>query len=425
MVLFPLSLVKGAFVIRLMDFIIIPMWVVLGLMMIQGKIRLFKLISLDYVFLGTAVLMVLNAYYAATSNTIIAFQDWERSIAVYFIYRVFFENGLVTKKGIIRIYVFLGVVIVGIALLQYITNSSIGNISFLLGEAEENFARSTRGSDIRRVSGPCKSSNIYGQVLPILAGSVVAGIFKANWLKPKDIRKLILGLMFVAFAILALLATISRGALLIFIFFSFITFMMGTSFVKKVISSTIFLPFIAGGFAALYFSGIAAFTNFVNRAEQAGDTSDASRVLFLLFSYEIIDEPKVILIGTGISSFFAALEDYGVNTKIYLPEIAREDITYGVHNVFILMFVEAGIFMFLSIVFIYLYSLIMSIRNYLKFKTTENLYLAGIMIAFFIPLNAYISPISISVLPLFLSLVAMVASSKKLDGIEKMKLAKA
>jgi hypothetical protein len=72
MVLLPLSLVKGAYVIRLMDFIIFPMWMVLGLMMIQGKVRLFKFISLDYVFLGTAVLMVLNAYYAASDNTIIA-----------------------------------------------------------------------------------------------------------------------------------------------------------------------------------------------------------------------------------------------------------------------------------------------------------------------------------------------------------------
>jgi O-antigen ligase len=288
-----------------------------------------------------------------------------------------FENGLVTKKGIIKLYVILGVIIVIIALLQYITNSSIGNISFLLGDREETFARSTRGSDIRRVSGPCKSSNIYGQILPILAGSVVAGIFRANW--KKDIKKLTLGLMFMSFAILALLATISRGALAIFFFFSLVTFVLGTSFVKKIISTTIFGPFIVVGFAALYFSGIAAFTNFVSRAEQAGDTSDVSRVLFLAFGYEIIDEPKVMLIGTGISSFFSGLEAHGVNTKIYHPELAREDIGYGVHNVFILMYLEAGIFMFLSIVFIYFFSLFMSIKNYINYKTTENLYLAGIM----------------------------------------------
>ncbi|MGK0388472.1 MAG: hypothetical protein ACI94Y_001202 [Maribacter sp.] len=421
MVLLPLSLVKGAYVIRLMDFIIFPMWVVLGLMMIQGKVRLFKFISLDYVFLGTAVLMVLNAYYAASDNTIMAFQDWERSIAVYFIYRVLFENGLVTKKGIIRLYVILAVIMIIIALLQYITNSSIGNISFLLGEKEEGFARSTRGSDIRRVSGPCKSSNIYGQILPILGGAVVAGIFRANW--KKDIKKLVLGLMFISFALLALLATISRGALAIFIFFSLVTFALGTSSVKKIISTTIFGPFIVVGFAALYLSGMAAFTNFVDRAEQAGDTSDVSRVLFLAFGYEIIDEPKVILIGTGISSFFAGLEEHGINSRLYKPELAREDIGYGVHNVFILMYLEGGIFMFLSIVFIYFFSLFLSIKNYMNHKTTENLYLAGIMAAFFIPLNAYVSPISISVLPLFLTVIAMIASSKKLDGIEKLKLA--
>lgn len=420
-VLLPLSLIKGAYVIRLLDFIIFPMWAILGLLMIQGKIRLFKFISIDYLLLGTAVLMFFNVYYAASDNTIRSFLDWERSMAVYFIYRILFENGLISKKGITKLYVGLAVVMIIIAILQYITNSSIGNISFLLGDREEGFARSTRGSDIRRVSGPCKSSNIYGQVLAIMAGSVVASIFRANWLK--DFKKLILGLIFIAFATLALLATISRGALAIFAFFSIMTFVLGTSLVKKIISSTVFGPFVIGGIAALYFSGIAAFTNFVNRAEQAGETSDASRVILLLFGYEIIDEPKVMLIGTGISSFFPGLEQHGVNTRIYLPEVAREDITYGVHNVFILMYLEGGIFMFISFVLIYFISLFLSIKNYMKYKTPENLYLAGIMIAFFIPLNTYISPISISVFPLFLSLIAMIASSKKMDSIEKMKLA--
>lgn len=275
-----------------------------------------------------------------------------------------------------------------IGLGQFINGSSLG-LSFL-GETQgvaglvgSNFA-SLGGEVFLRASGTFPHPNVS-------AGFYLSTFFFAYILTKllqnphKILTKITMILSFI-FTIF----TFSRTVILLFVLIFVITFLSKISLKKKAFSFS--LPLLFERFATIF---------------SKTDSSWTERIDLAKASFTVIKQNWIM--GTGLGNFVKGMEDFYPTTSRSLP------LLQPVHNIFLLLFSELGLFGFLS--FLYLFFEIFK-KNYKKSTIFSFLIFLSILVLGMID-HYLVSLPQGQIIFFFLLFLAIVESQEKLKQYKK------
>jgi O-antigen ligase len=228
----------------------------------------------------------------------------------------------------------------GIGVLQVLRGTSLG-LSFL---GESQVVAGMRGSSFVDLGGRA-FLRAYG-TFPhpnVLAGFLILGILVGVLCSKRSAG---LGVSLVILSLGVLVLTFSRVAFLVAVIILFLLFLRSISSAKVKEFSI---------FPLLFFQ---RFTNLLG----GGDRSWSERVDLLKSSMEVIKEN--FFLGTGLGNSIRAMEDY-------IPRSSNGIlILQPVHNVFLLLFSELGVFGFVSFFYILIRIFLENFKRLTYFKIT-------------------------------------------------------
>jgi len=226
----------------------------------------------------------------------------------------------------------------GIGIVQVLRGASL-SFSFL---GESQVVSGMQGSSFidlggrifLRAYGTFAHPNLFAGFLIL---SLLVGILSSKKIPGFGVTLKILSLLLLPF-------TFSRSAVLIAVFILLLLLLKGISKTRQNILSISPLLFLE------------RFTNLI----KGGDNSWKDRVSLLKSSLEVIKEN--FLLGTGFGRFVKAMEDY-------VPRTSRGILlNQPVHNIFVLIFAELGIFGFLSFFYVLIKLFLDNFKRFTFFK---------------------------------------------------------
>lgn len=399
----PAATRMGEIVIRVDDFVLLPIGLVILLGNILGSFSTSRWNSIDrYLALLLVVFLLSTIVSSHFHNSLNAFLDFLRCSLVYYYVRLSIANGLWDKNSLIRILGFLGIGLTLIGVVQYVTNSDFGYFLKYIGESTDSAYVGESG--FLRIKGTVKNTNIYGQWLMFLVLP-----FCIQWvLAKKSIHYKVVGVLFFLLMLFCVLATVSRGVLL----FLMITILV---FCNKQFNAYWKLSFSVLGAIMLVvilfsvdYSSLPLVDNFV--ARKIINEGDSNRSAYLDFGIKVFLRPKVVFFGTGLNSLFPALVEYGVFTDGFKTWLDYSTITDAIHNAFAKILVETGLFGFGLFSVLYL-KLLMLGRKLMKWRRDiDTAVFFALMVGLIVPFNVYNSTIGFNVWFIVLVYIAMFVS---------------
>jgi len=280
--------------------------------------------------------------------------DWFRYLSIYMISRSLFESELIKSKEFANTLSWMGVVLMLVGLIQAVTNTQFGLINNYFGGSfdDGSGAKVAWNTVVNRVSGTTPNSNVYAMWIMFFFGFALVRVFVGKRYK--------MFFLWVALGGFTMASTLSRGGVSAFFLFLAIVLLMNY---KKLVDSRYVFSLAAATLAAIVIAvtgiyltelGIEQiFDSFMVRVDQAGGDAGAAagRMDSVLVGFDVIfNSAKVLLFGTGGSNF-----PHG----------------YFVHNMWVKLFAEHGIFALLALIALFL-SFFRTIRKFRLSGTDES-----------------------------------------------------
>jgi hypothetical protein len=416
--LLPLGKEFGVFRVYTIDLMLWPSLFFFSLwFMMQRHMKAPSWSPIEKLFIVIFVMMCFAAPFSSYPiNTLDKLLIWCRWIALYVLFKVFWENGIIQLDDWRKWWVFFGFFLLALGALQIVTLSDIGLIGNYFGEDVTETQRAF--GVIPRVSGTAKSSNVYGQWLVIFTLLVNARIL---FTPRRRIRPALFFLLAFCLEAVVVLFSLSRGTLVFFGLANFVILFIWIKRKRKNLILTILgftsLVFLVIGFGYQYYQDIEPVYILVERFDS---NADDQRMAMLRLGWDLLDKPKVLLLGTGLGAFLPALAKYGIGTAEIREEVDLSKRAYGIHNIFLLLLVEGGIFVFAAFCLFYLASIRKALRIMRNLEGTPRyyvgVYLFSVLVALLFPMQIYVSTISWNVWIFVLVLIAVVNSIRLEDG---------
>jgi O-antigen ligase len=331
----------------------------------------------DYHIVG--IFIMVTAAFVMSYDVVhssVRYLDWVRVIIFYFLSRLLFENTL-SEKTLANLFIFSGLFLLSVGLIQIVTNSSFGLIGNYFGQGSDQMGSfSVPGEErARRISGTTTNSVRYALWIVIFCYFIVVRLFV-------DARYLRLTI-FSGISFIVLLYTASRGAILSFVVLMLLLALMlfrrhknetGVIISSFVIISTVFVFSAAqivppGSLPQLISKPIKALQT---RVDSSNPFSDEKRTKNYLFGLELMMNPKYLVFGIGPGTYHQVAFANGFDSR---PNTWRRDYSKsrsGIHNVFMKLIVEYGVITFVLVMML-VYRVVRSVaRAYAVHRDGES-----------------------------------------------------
>lgn len=410
--LFPLSIDVGVLRLYTLDLILLPLTYVFFVVVLLSKKRVIPSWSLGEKLLFTMpVIMVVGmAFSVSLFNSLDGVLVWFRCIVLYVMLRVAFASKIIELRHWSRWWSILGIFLLVTGIIQAATGTQFGLVENYFGS---NTTEQAYFLQTVRVSGTTANSNIYGLWITIFLTLINAKLL----LSPKA---RLLSYVFLALALSielwVLLATLSRGSLVTFLvahailLFVWIRSSRQAAGIRILASSLLLSAATAVG--VIYYNKVSTLVALTERLENNGDSE---RLALLDYGLQLLSYPKVFLIGTGMQSFFPTLLQYGIGTLKVNTWQDFTDSTTGIHNIFLLLLVEGGIFVLLCFAVFYFSTLVKAFKLFLAEQGGQGArsdpsvaYFLVITLALLVPMQLYNNVATLPILIFVLSMCAII-----------------
>lgn len=300
-----------------------------------------KLNLIDVLFVVLMALMVISlAFSVNRSQSLTGTMDWLRLFLFYFICRLIVGT-VITERTLSAQFGAMAVFLLALGLIQTVTGLPIGLLA--------NYVGSDRGDFFwYRVSGPTPNSNMFAMWVLVFGG------FLLSWALG---RRRVLAFFAISSLIgVVLVATQSRGGVAGFVLITLVILWANRT---RVISSGFVLGGLVLGVAAITLTLASLLADWdtpfakgaqalLGRQASVSDFAEGGeRRALLETGLDLLQSPKVFLVGCGAQGMIeAALSGSARLTSGRLDEAlqAGENLKTGVHNVWIAIAVENGVF---------------------------------------------------------------------------------
>ena len=348
-------------------------------------------------------------------RSVVTYMDWVRIVAIYFAARVLFQNA-VSSRAYLRAFWVSASLLVAIGMIQLGTGSSFGLIGNYFGAgSDQAIAANVAGVGSRaRISGTTTNPIIFALWITLFTVLVASDLSARG--------RSIAFVAVSAIAAVVVLSTLSRGAIAAFAFsFAILVVLNRKQLTRYVLAGMLFgvlsLPVAVVAFEKLALSDLAEMLQ-ARIEQQELLQEDSGRVQVIKMAGELLVEPKVVLVGSGPDNMVLAYMKYVAEVQNNNYRNAQNQRS-GVHNVWIKMLVEYGVFAALILLTIWIAAVRRSFRLW---KMRDQSRVARVWgatgIAFLIPYlildcSVYESAMSYHVMiPLFIFLAFIVSKTE-------------
>ena len=410
--LFPLSIDVGVLRLYTLDLILLPLTYVFFVVILLSRRRIVPSWSLgEKLLFAMLVIMVVGMVFSVNLvNSLDGVLVWLRCIVLYIMLRVTFASKIIELRHWSWWWSILGIFLLTIGIIQAATGSQFGLVENYFGS---NTTEQTYFLQTVRVSGTTANSNIYGLWIVIFSTLINARLL----LSPKArLRSYIFLVLAVSIELWVLLATLSRGSLITFLvahavlLFMWIRSSRGAAGVRILASSLLLSAATAVG--VIYYNKVNTLVYLTERLENNGDSE---RIAMIHYGLELLSYPKVFLLGTGMQAFFPTLVQYGIGTLKVNTWQDFSDSTTGIHNIFLLLFVESGIFVLFCFAIFYFSTIVKAFKLFLMKQGGQGArngpwvaYLLIITLTLLVPMQLYNNVATLPILIFVLSICAIV-----------------
>ena len=332
---FPLGAAIGPVRIVTIDVLLLPLVALFAFTRVGGSLPRVKWAAAERAMGAAVGLMLLSSILSlqpAVSFSL--WLVWLRAAAVYVMLAHLLTWEAIDSEWLLRVVQGVLWVLIFVGLVQLLTGSDFGLISNYVGGGER---QGSAFDGVRRLSGTTPEANVYGQWVALFSTALNASImFRSRHM----VLVKLAGALAVEFTLIG--ATLSRGNL---IFFILLNLALMALWIRHSPPQSALVKFVG------VLLGTAAFGVWAFVAAAGGGTfgqiasrfaaQDAVRVLQIMHGIELLQDPKILVAGTGFGSFYPALDAHG----IAISPIERwhfADATTGIHNAFLLVATEAG-----------------------------------------------------------------------------------
>ena len=363
-------------------------------------------------FLGAATVSFLFSYDRSVS--VVGWMDWIRIVVFYFVVRRLFVAEISDKLWE-RLLIGLGVGLLGVGLLQLVTGTPIGLVNNYFGTNLDQSSSATvqgHGTNVR-ISGTTSNPIVYGLWLNLYC--VFAMIYALSH------RHKIWFAVLALLVPVSLLGTLTRGAIVAYVA-SILALMLFTfqKSGKVVVGAIVLLIVLSPVYVML------------------NDTVDIRRQVQVLtarfqlennerwelnrIGVELLSDPNILLFGTGSGNFSAVTRDQaGLRSRL---SARMQNTRTGIHNVWLKMIVENGVFVLIFFVMIMIECVKMA-RRLLRAPWGVWHYTWGvfwsikILVYLLVESNLYESAMSYQFLLPFVAIIGYLATKESCRRIER------
>jgi O-antigen ligase len=315
-------------------------------LLIRKEIFVF-IIKYKFFLLFFVAFVVVNSFLSTSPQE--SFYRWLKITEYLFIFYYFSKQKVVKPAEIVKTFFCSAILFSVIGVIQFIEGKTIGGILYVLGE--RNFNQSTPGIALVSLNGVERlraySTFPHPNSLAGFMGASVLFILLSGKIKRNLIN--FLGITIILFV---LVTTFSVGAYLgIFLIFSFFLFSRNTRFFKTVMLCFLFISII---FSLMFPIFLPIFLEHLPHVGQ----SISQRLDLGYIAGQIISQN--FWIGRGLGTFIMLIPDFkGLYSYSWLLQ--------PVHNIFLLIFSETGIFGFLAVCYLFYKTILVLLKNNLLF----------------------------------------------------------
>lgn len=333
---FPLGLIVGPFRIVTVDPVLVPLLLLTALVLTQVPVNV-RLHAPERALLFLLGFLLISSI--ASTDPLVSLNMWTvwmRAGLFYLSVRYLLSAGILTLHTISRDLSVVWAVLLFVGLVQVITGTQFGLLANYLGSGGEQL--STFG-EVRRVSGTTSEANVYGQFIVMLSLLTNAYLL----LERQGWGRLFLFTLLLVAELTVLIGTLSRATVGLFVVGHSL---LGVYWIRASTPGSGMLKVGLTGLAVMILSGLAFYLVSVGgtlallalRFSEAGD----GRWLQIAHGFEILSEPKIMALGTGLGTFYEALMEAGI------PISPREAWHFAgsrvsIHNGPLLLLVEGGV----------------------------------------------------------------------------------
>lgn len=294
-------------------------------------------------------------------HSTVQYLDWMKAIFLYYSIRIISENRLVQISEFLGFVKVITAIIVLIGIVQLVTDSDFGLIANYFGESEqESYIANLNSGEVKRISGTISKPIIYGLWIYLFGGLLFAALMLN--------RKYFLSAVVFCSLLVAVISTLSRGAVSTLVVGMFITFFIVFSRIKNAIKypALILIISVASLPTLLFFQD----SIIGSLSERTRQVEDLSRINMAVNSINILQNPKVLLFGVGPGNFHPYTSSIGQPST---PEVFGDwsKSRSGVHNSFLRLISEYGLFVFMFVLVIS-YRFFRMARVVLKINVDKN-----------------------------------------------------
>ncbi len=272
-------------------------------------------------------------------HSTVQYLDWMKAVLLYFSIRMVSERGLVKISDLLSFIKIVTAIIVTTGIVQILTNTEFGLIANFFGESDqESYVANLNAGEVKRVSGTIGKPIIYGLWVYLFGGLLFATFMVKG-------KYFLSGVVF-CFLLIAVISTLSRGAVATFVVGMFITLVIVFSRIKNAVK----YPALITVMSVLSLPTLLYFQDSIigSLTERTRQVEDLSRINMALNSINILEKPKVLLFGVGPGNFHPYTLSIGQPST---PEVFGDwsKSRSGVHNSFLRIISEYGLFAFIFI----------------------------------------------------------------------------
>jgi hypothetical protein len=331
----------GPFELHTVDLALFPFAAIIALWaLLRRTPRLLRPSGLDAILLAIAALVLLSHVFSVDRAQSLGHAiDWLRLTLVYFCLRSSIPT-LFGLKALGTAFSGLGLLLLLIGFLQMITGEPIGLVANYFGEARDEVPWS-------RVSGPTPNANLYACWLIIYAGFLYVSALAS--------RQVARSFFIWALTLVVLVSTQSRGGVGGFLVLSLAALWMNRQHILQpafllgsmVALTALFLLLTVSVLTESSMPLATGIRTLYERQAQVDDfAKDGLRRALATVGVQLLQDPKVALVGCGSESMIAAARE----RRIVLPPVVA-DLVYniegadrtGAHNAWLATAVENGL----------------------------------------------------------------------------------
>lgn len=400
----------------------LPLWLFIATVVI-GRMANSRDYTMRWGLVDTLMIIVFGAItvaFACSDNhrqSLIEYLDWIRILAVYFGARLVSGNGFAEPTWRRMVWLCV-VVLLFVGTVQLVTGTSFGLIGDYFGSSHDQSVHANLSGFVRerRISGTTTNPIVFAVWVTFFSLVAMSSLLSRG----QQARFLMLS----GIAAMVVTATLSRGAIAAFglswlalVVIARKDFLTARTFVTGGVAIGLLVPAV---YVAVERGAFVSTIDVLERRvkEQELLQEDSGRVRVIKMGMALLDDPKVLLVGTGPDNLTYSY----TNQRAVARRISGTSASYqrsGIHNLWVKALVEYGIFGLIGFAFFWGAVMVCAIRLSRTAEMDGRVW-GRASVAFFIPYllvdsMVYESSISYHIMVPVVSVVALIVGMAQQD----------